>query len=414
MPAPTAGAMRDEDWRSLTSAIENGTCILMLGPDAFIAEFDGEMLPLRRGVRHAGSSTRSSKTGLGPDDADVDPVQSVDRRAGRGRQGGRVHAASWAKDFYETHNTVSDDTPHACLAAVRSSSSAPRRADRRTACSDEAKPATHSDFYDWTAPARTSMPDPIAETRRSSTTCSARCKNTDSMLLSDHDRFEFLDRGDQGEPATPEKLLSRLRDRNQSFLFVGFDLMQWQLRMLIHVLANNVQRVYKSFALELDEAARRRRGADVLHRAATRCTSSTWTSPSSPSELRTGCRELDGTPRPTVAPPGNRHGNGTAPALGPRRADGVRLPRPRGRGLRRAGQRRPACEQHQRVARQGCARAAAIPGTTIIEERIQHDVNYCVVLQSAQPAAQGRSATSTRRSRSRSTASSSTATPASS
>ena len=37
MTAPGAGAMRDEDWRSLTSAIENGTCILMLGPDAFVA-----------------------------------------------------------------------------------------------------------------------------------------------------------------------------------------------------------------------------------------------------------------------------------------------------------------------------------------------------------------------------------------
>jgi hypothetical protein len=31
--------------------------------------------------------------------------------------------------------------------------------------------------------------------------------------------------------------------------------MQWQLRMLIHVLANNTQRTYKSFALELHESA---------------------------------------------------------------------------------------------------------------------------------------------------------------
>jgi hypothetical protein len=70
------------------------------------------------------------------------------------------------------------------------------------------------------------------------------------MLLSEYDRFEFLIAVIKESPPLPEKLLSRLRDRNQSFLFIGFNLAQWQLRMLVHVLANNVQREYKSFALE--------------------------------------------------------------------------------------------------------------------------------------------------------------------
>jgi hypothetical protein len=54
MAALGTGAMRDEDWRSLTSAIAHGTCILMLGPEAFVADFDGETLPVAVGLARWG------------------------------------------------------------------------------------------------------------------------------------------------------------------------------------------------------------------------------------------------------------------------------------------------------------------------------------------------------------------------
>ena len=93
MTAPGAGAMRDEDWRSLTSAIENGTCILMLGPDAFVADFDGETLPVAVGMARAGCSTRSSRTGSAPSDADVDPSNPWTVAQLAVDEGGRLHAA---------------------------------------------------------------------------------------------------------------------------------------------------------------------------------------------------------------------------------------------------------------------------------------------------------------------------------
>src|SRR5688572_16408175 len=251
MTAPGASAMRDEDWRSLTSAIKNGTCILMLGPEAFVADFDGETLPVSVGWARWVLNEKL-KDRLAPAElADVDPSNPWAVAQLAVEKEDAYTLRSWAKDFYDTHDTVSE--------AMHTLASLPFELVINTSpgltaerAFQQAKPATHSDFYDWTAPARTSMPD---ATRDAPVVYNlfGSLKNTDSVLLSDRDRFEYLVSVIKENPPLPEKLLSRLRDRKQSFLFVGFDLVQWQLRMLIHVLANNVQRVYKSFALKLDE-----------------------------------------------------------------------------------------------------------------------------------------------------------------
>jgi hypothetical protein len=244
--------MRDEDWSSLTSAIANGTCILMLGPEAFIAEFDGESLPVSIGMARWVLNEKL-KDRLGPEDGDVDPSNPWSVAQVAVAKEDAYTLRSWAKTFYDTHDTVSD--------ALRTLASLPFELVINTSpgltaerAFLEMKPRTYTDFYDWTAPARTSMPDPTTETPVIYNLFGS-LKNTDSMLLSDNDRLEFLVSIIKENPPLPEKLLSRLRDRKQSFLFLGFDLVQWQLRMLIHVLANNVQRVYKSFALELEHGA---------------------------------------------------------------------------------------------------------------------------------------------------------------
>ena len=107
MAAPGAGAMRDEDWRSLTSAIAHGTCILMLGPEAFVADFDGETLPVAVGLARWVLEEKL-KDRLGPDDADVDPSNpwTVAQLAVEKEDAYTVR--SWAKDFYDTHDTVSE------------------------------------------------------------------------------------------------------------------------------------------------------------------------------------------------------------------------------------------------------------------------------------------------------------------
>jgi hypothetical protein len=250
--------MRDEDWSSLTSSIENGTCILMLGPEAYVAEFGGETMPVAVGLARWVLEEKL-KGRLGPEDGNLhasDPWTVAQVAAAKEDA---YTIRSWAKDFYESHDTVSD--------ALRTLASLPFELVINTSpgltaekAFQRLKPASHSEYYDWTAPARTTMPDPSKDAPVIYNLFGS-LRNKDSMLLSENDRFEFLIAIIKENPPLPEKLLSRLRDRRQSFLFIGFDLAQWQLRMLIHVLANNVQRVYKSFALEaegieLDGAAR--------------------------------------------------------------------------------------------------------------------------------------------------------------
>ena len=240
--------MRDEDWSSLTSSIENGTCILMLGPDAFMADFEGETLPVAVGLARWVLKEKL-RSRLGPEDANLDAADPWTVAQVAAAKEDAYTIRSWAKDFYESHDTVSD--------AVRTLASLPFELVINTSpgltaekAFQDLKPGTHTEYYDWTAPARTTMPSPSKESPVVYNLFGS-LKSKDSMLLSESDRFEFLISVIKENPPLPEKVLSRLRDRRQSFLFIGFNLAQWQLRMLIHVLANNVQRVYKSFALEL-------------------------------------------------------------------------------------------------------------------------------------------------------------------
>ena len=73
-------------------------------------------------------------------------------------------------------------------------------------------------------------------------------------MLTDSDRLDFLVSVIAENPPLPRKLTSTFRDAQQSFLFLGFDLGQWQLRMLMYVVLSDVHRGNKSFALELDGA----------------------------------------------------------------------------------------------------------------------------------------------------------------
>jgi hypothetical protein len=246
MPVRTSGVMREEDWTSLTSSIESGRCILMLGPDAFTATFDGEQLPVAVGL--AGFV----RDRLGPEYADLDPrvpwrvaqvaVATEDAYTLRG----------WAEAFYRQYDTVSE--------TLRTLAALPFRLVVNTSpgfsaqqAFREAKPSTYVDFYDRTAPARTELPDATVHAPVLYGLYGSMAQPS-SMILSDNDRFDFLISVITENPPLPQKLTSALCDPRHSFLFLGFNLTQWQLRMLTYVMFRRVQRENKSFALELEQA----------------------------------------------------------------------------------------------------------------------------------------------------------------
>jgi TIR domain/SIR2-like domain len=244
MPVSTILAMRDGDWASLTSSIESGRCILMLGPDAFMADFGGEILPIAVGL------ARFVKEHLGDQYAYLDPSNpwSVAQVAVLQEDANTLRA--WVHEFYDTHNTESESLNNLASLPFRlivntSPGFSAERAFKRV------KPDTHVDFYDRTAPARIYLPDPTVDAPVLYGLYGS-LQQPSSMILSENDRFDFLISIITENPPLPQKLTSSLCDPRQSFLFLGFNLAQWQLRMLVHVVLRKVQRENKSFALELE------------------------------------------------------------------------------------------------------------------------------------------------------------------
>jgi hypothetical protein len=244
MPVSTLVAMRDGHWASLTSSIESGRCILMLGPDAFTAEFDGETLPVAVGL------ARFVKERLGDEYAYLDPSNpwSVAQVAVDQEDANTLRA--WVHEFYDTHNTESEALNNLAALPFRlivntSPGFSAQRAFMRV------KSQTYVDFYDRTAPPRIHLPDPTVDAPVLYGLYGS-LQQPSSMILSENDRFDFLISLITENPPLPQKLTSALCDPRQSFLFLGFNLAQWQLRMLVHVVLRKVQRENKSFALELE------------------------------------------------------------------------------------------------------------------------------------------------------------------
>jgi hypothetical protein len=244
MPVSTIVAMRDGDWASLTSSIESGRCILMLGPDAFMAEFEGETLPVAVGL------ARFVKERLGDQYAYLDPSNpwSVAQVAVVQEDANTLRA--WVHEFYDTHSTESEPLNNlASLPFLFIVNTSPGFSAERAF--KNVKVQTYVDFYDRTGPARTYLPDPTVDAPIIYGLFGS-LQQPSSMVLSENDRFDFLISIIAEDPPLPQKLTSTLCDPRQSFLFLGFNLAQWQLRLLMHVVLRKVQRENKSFALELE------------------------------------------------------------------------------------------------------------------------------------------------------------------
>ena len=237
--------MRDADWTSLVYSVERGECILMLGPDAVSGTLNGERLPLLTAMAHF------VKDKLGPSYAHLDPSRLSSVAQAAVSHEDPFTLQGWVDEFYREFESDTDvlrnlaELPFALVVSTSPGLSAQH-------VFREVKPNTHADFYDRTSRAREALPDPTPEAPDLYNIYGS-LEQPASLILSDSDRLDFIVSVVSDDPPLPPKLKSALRDPNRSLLFLGFDLGQWQLRVLLHVLAGESQRRYKSFALEVDE-----------------------------------------------------------------------------------------------------------------------------------------------------------------
>jgi hypothetical protein len=234
--------MREADWMSLVYAVERGNCTLMLGPDAVTGTLDGERLPVHVAL------ARFVKGKLGPsfDHLDAHKPSSVAQAAVASED--PFTLLGWVEEFYEQFDA--DDEMLTDLASLPFElivNTSPGFSAQRAFLA--VKPGTVSDFYDRTARARPTLADPSIDAPVIYHLYGA-LEQPSSMILSDSDRLDFIVAVVSDQPPLPPKLKSALRDPERTFLFLGFDLAQWQFRVLLHVLSEDAQRRYKSFAIE--------------------------------------------------------------------------------------------------------------------------------------------------------------------
>jgi hypothetical protein len=237
--------MRDADWTSLVYAIERGNCTLMLGPDAVMGTIDDEHLPVHEAL--AGFV----RAKLGPPYAHLDRSRPSSVAQAAVAAEDPFTLQGWVEEFMERFEA--DDDVLRDLAALPFElviNTSPGSSVHRIF--EEVRPATYSDYYDRTAPVRPMLPDPTPDAPIIYNLYGSLDQPT-SLILTESDRLDFLVSVISDEPPLPPKLKSALRDPERTLLFLGFELDQWQFRVLLHVLARDARRRYKSFAFETDD-----------------------------------------------------------------------------------------------------------------------------------------------------------------
>ena len=236
------GGMRSADWTSLVYAIERGTCTLMLGPDAVNGMLDGEHLPVHVAL------ARFVKDRLGPKYAYLNPYKPATVAQAAVAQEDPFTLQAWVQEFDDQfHGDFEMLEDLAALPFSLVINTSPGLSVQKVFTTQ--KPRTHTDFYDRTARARSTLHDFTAEAPLVYHLFGSLDEPA-SLILTDNDRLDFLIAVVSDNPPLPPKLKSALRDADRSLLFVGFQLAQWQFRLLLHVLSHDSPRRYKSFAFE--------------------------------------------------------------------------------------------------------------------------------------------------------------------
>ncbi|MBX2989729.1 MAG: toll/interleukin-1 receptor domain-containing protein [Bacteroidetes bacterium] len=241
--------MNDRDWRTLVHNIETGSCILVLGPDAATEKVSGEFRTLNRILANklADELSKDHKV-LDPDDLLTTAQQYADFTS---EEDLRLDTA----DYYKNRK-VEVDALHADLAQLPFQLVV-------NACHDslflqaleKAGKKYATDLYNYRGEPRDmvrweSRTDPFVYSLYGSTAVH------ESLVITEKHFLEFLVAITTKDPPIHNNIMSEFRDKNKSFLFVGFGFRNWYLRILLYILLNSKtgksEKTSRSFALEPD------------------------------------------------------------------------------------------------------------------------------------------------------------------
>jgi hypothetical protein len=236
----------DEDWEELVYSVSRGSCVVMLGPDAVNYEVAG------RPTNFAAALTRHLERRLKEDNPYISTsftrTSEVADAIIKSFRGDRAQLVAWVREFIESR-----DFHHPTLAALAELpiglvvNTAPGLPVERSF--DAARPSRSVAHYDRNGRAVPLVPDwgvdePLIYHLYGS------LAEPDSLVLADRELLDVLVAVIRDQPGLPKNVVSAFRDPERTFLFLGFQLYHWQLRVLMHVLDSASPRTSRSFALE--------------------------------------------------------------------------------------------------------------------------------------------------------------------
>ncbi len=243
------GEWNDEDWDTLIDPIQTGKCILMLGPDAAGEETGGRFTPLTEKLANNLAVTSQIKEmaetlKVPIDTSNLAQVSLYYEMRTKRRVRPKVEEFYGARQnqtssFHENlaglpfHLAITSTPDDMFYNALKKANKNPRKA-----------------HYDFSGNRKDFIPEGTG-------TASAplvfylygTIENPNSLVLTENDFLDFLVKIASGNPPLPSNVMSELRDREKSFLFLGFGFRHWYLRILLHILQVESKK-YSSFALE--------------------------------------------------------------------------------------------------------------------------------------------------------------------
>jgi hypothetical protein len=233
----------EEDWGALLYTIQRERCILMLGPDAAIEPVNGELQPLTEIL------ARELAGRLPPDvQKYIDPANLAQVAQYYRIEQGNNDLEAKVCGFYDARWELTSDL-HRDLAALPFSLAITTTPDNMLceAFRQQGKDPFIA-HYNFRGVNPTMAPTGTPKTPLIFYLY-GMTDEPDSLVLAENTLLDFLAAVIAKNPPLPNNILSELRDKNKSLLFLGFGFKQWYLRILLHVLQGSAKES-RSFALE--------------------------------------------------------------------------------------------------------------------------------------------------------------------
>jgi hypothetical protein len=235
MPA----SLGEQAWWTLEKAIQDGQCILFLGPGVAI-DSAGDPLPIRLAQKFAAELRQAGKGDQVITPSDLAHVAQAYEREMPFKRDGLEFATT---EFYRPYHDYT--TPiHEHLAALPFSLCISTTPDRFLFNAFLKAPAKQPilDYYHFNperspvTPSQPASPEKYSEQRPLIYGLYGNVEKSSSLVLTESDLIDFLVNVARNLPPLRPDVTSRLTEPRTSFLFMGFGFRHWYVRILLHVL----------------------------------------------------------------------------------------------------------------------------------------------------------------------------------